>query len=140
MRKKEQVFCLSSRSKMWRIPLCMAAFSLLPGAYCYADASSVSETETTLSVDAVQQQRTVKGTVIDATGEPVIGANVKEAGSTNGTITDINGEFTLNVGPKATLEISFIGYITQKVTVGDSNSVKVTLKEDMTTLKKKYRQ
>ena len=134
MRKKEQVFCLSSRSKMWRIPLCMAAFSLLPGAYCYADASSVSETETTLSVDAVQQQRTVKGTVIDATGEPVIGANVKEAGSTNGTITDINGEFTLNVGPKATLEISFIGYITQKVTVGDSNSVKVTLKEDMTTL------
>ena len=134
MRKKEQVFCLSSRSKMWRIPLCMAAFSLLPGAYCYADASSVSEAETTLSVDAIQQQRTVKGTVIDATGEPVIGANVKEAGSTNGTITDINGEFTLNVGPKATLEISFIGYITQKVTVGDSNSVKVTLKEDMTTL------
>ena len=65
-------------------------------------------------MNSVQQQRTVKGIVIDANGEAVIGANVKEPGSTTGTITDMNGEFSLSVGPKATLEISFIGYTTQK--------------------------
>ena len=81
-------------------------------------------------MNSVQQQRTVKGIVIDANGEAVIGANVKEPGSTTGTITDMNGEFSLSVGPKATLEISFIGYTTQKVNVGASNTVKVILKED----------
>lgn len=129
MRKKEQMFWLASRSRMWRIPLCMAAFSLLPSAYSFASAENPA-TETVLAVNSVQQQRTVKGIVIDANGEAVIGANVKEPGSTTGTITDINGEFSLSVGPKATLEISFIGYTTQKVNVGASNTVKVILKED----------
>ncbi len=129
MRKKEQMFWLASRSRMWRIPLCMAAFSLLPSAYSFASAEN-PVTETVLAVNSVQQQRTVKGIVIDANGEAVIGANVKEPGSTTGTITDMNGEFSLSVGPKATLEISFIGYTTQKVNVGASNTVKVILKED----------
>ena len=129
MRKKEQMFWLASRSRMWRIPLCMAAFSLLPSAYSFASAENPA-TETVLAVNSVQQQRTVKGIVIDANGEAVIGANVKEPGSTTGTITDMNGEFSLSVGPKATLEISFIGYTTQKVNVGASNTVKVILKED----------
>lgn len=129
MRKKEQMFWLASRSRMWRIPLCMAAFSLLPSAYSFASAENPA-TETVLAVNSVQQQRTVKGIVIDANGEAVIGANVKEPGSTTGTITDMNGEFSLSVGPKATLEISFIGYTTQKVNVGASNTVKVILQED----------
>ena len=107
----------------------MAAFSLLPSAYSFASAENPA-TETVLAVNSVQQQRTVKGIVIDANGEAVIGANVKEPGSTTGTITDMNGEFSLSVGPKATLEISFIGYTTQKVNVGASNTVKVILKED----------
>lgn len=129
MRKKEQMFWLASRSRMWRIPLCMAAFSLLPNAYSFASAENPAA-ETVWAVNSVQQQRTVKGIVIDANGEAVIGANVKEPGSTTGTITDINGEFSLSVGPKATLEVSFIGYTTQKVNVGASNTVKVILKED----------
>ncbi|MCS2420863.1 TonB-dependent receptor [Bacteroides fragilis] len=129
MRKKEQMFWLASRSRMWRIPLCMVAFSLLPSAYSFASAENPAA-ETVWAVNSVQQQRTVKGIVIDANGEAVIGANVKEPGSTTGTITDINGEFSLSVGPKATLEVSFIGYTTQKVNVGASNTVKVILKED----------
>mgnify|MGYP000024279330 FL=1 len=103
---------------------CLFAF-----AYSFASAENPA-TETVLAVNSVQQQRTVKGIVIDANGEAVIGANVKEPGSTTGTITDMNGEFSLSVGPKATLEISFIGYTTQKVNVGASNTVKVILKED----------
>lgn len=49
-------------------------------------------------IQSIMQQKTIKGTVVDETGEPIIGANVVEKGTTNGVITDFNGEFTLNVG------------------------------------------
>lgn len=97
MKSEEQVFWFLSHNKMWCIPLCLAAFSLLPGSYTHA-ASIIDEN--TLVVNSTQQQRIVKGTVIDANGEPLIGVNVKEAGGSTGTITDINGEFSLNVAPK----------------------------------------
>ncbi len=62
---------------------------------------------------AQQDKKTAKGNVIDSTGEPVIGASVVEQGTTNGTVTDINGNFTLNLStPNAKIEISFIGYKT----------------------------
>lgn len=48
-------------------------------------------------IQSIMQQKTIKGTVVDETGEPIIGANVVEKGTTNGVITDFNGEFTLNV-------------------------------------------
>lgn len=116
-------------SRMWRIPLCMAAFSLLPNTYGYAFGNN-SGSETVLTVNEVLQQRTVKGLVVDVNGEPIIGANVKATGSTTGTITDIDGAFTLSVPQGATIEISFIGYKTQTVKVGASGVVNVTLKED----------
>lgn len=109
---------------MWCIPLCLTAFSLLPSSYIHA--TSIID-ENTLIVNSTQQQRIVKGTVIDANGEPLIGVNVKEVGGTTGTITDINGEFSLNVAPKTRLEISFIGYQTQNVAVGESRQITVTL-------------
>lgn len=127
MKSKEQVFWFLSHNKMWCIPLCLAAFSLLPGSYTHA-ASIIDEN--TLIVNSTQQQRIVKGTVIDANGEPLIGVNVKEVGGSTGTITDINGEFSLNVAPKTKLEISFIGYQTQNVTVGEARQITVTLQED----------
>lgn len=66
---------------------------------------------------AQQDKKTAKGNVIDSTGEPVIGASVVEQGTTNGTVTDINGNFTLNLStPNAKIEISFIGYKTQVLT------------------------
>jgi iron complex outermembrane receptor protein len=68
-----------------------------------------------LALSATAQQVTVKGHVKDATGEPVIGANVLEKGTSTGTITDIDGNFTLAVQQGATLAISFVGYITQEV-------------------------
>lgn len=72
----------------------------------------------------------MKGVVVDALG-PVIGASVIEKGSTsNGTITDIDGNFSLKVSAKSTLVISFIGYKTQEVPVNGKTSIKVTLSED----------
>ena len=83
-----------------------------------------------LSVGAYAQNITVKGHVKDATGLEVIGANVVEKGNTtNGTITDLDGNFTLTVPKGTTLTVSFIGYKTQDVVV-DSPTIMVTLQDD----------
>lgn len=82
--------------------------------------------------DSVQQSGKTKqiiGTVVDASGIPVIGANVMVKGTTNGTITDMDGKFVLEVPEGAVLEVSYIGYLSQSVKVTD-NKVSVTLKED----------
>ncbi len=82
----------------------------------------------TESVAAVQQQtRQASGHVADSQG-PLIGATVMEKGTTNGTVTDFDGNFTLNVKPGATLVISYVGYETQEVK--ESSHVSVILKED----------
>lgn len=76
-----------------------------------------------------QQMVKVTGTVSDALGA-VVGASVLEQGTTNGVVTDINGNFTLTVSRGAKLEISFVGYKSQIVTVKDSNPLQITLEED----------
>ena len=71
------------------------------------------------------------GTIVDGYGEPVIGANVVEKGTTNGTVTDIDGKFSLEVAPDAVLTISFIGYIPKEITLKGEKELKVVLVEDM---------
>lgn len=72
----------------------------------------------------------VTGTIIDASGTPIIGANVMVKGTTIGTITDMNGKFSIEASIGDNLEISYIGYITQSIRVGDQKELSVTLKED----------
>ena len=76
------------------------------------------------------QIRTVTGTVTDADHEPMVGVSVLVKGSTNGTMTDVDGKFTLNVSPKSTITVSYIGYVTQNVAVGDKTHLDIVLKED----------
>ena len=87
-----------------------------------------------VAIWANAQNQVVKGTVKDVLGGAVIGANVTEVGTTNGTITDINGDFSLNVSPKGKLRISFIGYQVQTVDVAGRKSLEIVLKEDTETL------
>ena len=75
-------------------------------------------------------QSAVKGTVNDDSGEPIIGASVVEKGTTNGTVTDFDGNFSLNVKSGATLVVSYIGYTTQEIAVNGQSTINVTLKED----------
>lgn len=82
-----------------------------------------------LSISMVAQKVPVSGTVSDQTG-PVIGASVIEKGTTNGTMTDNDGRFTLTVSKGAVIEISSIGYKTQEITVGTQTNFTVTLSED----------
>ena len=76
------------------------------------------------------QQITVQGVVKDQTGETVIGASVMEKGTTNGTITGIDGDFSLNMSPNGTLVVSFVGYKTQEVQVKGQKQFQVVLSED----------
>ena len=76
------------------------------------------------------QQITVQGVVKDQTGETVIGASVMEKGTTNGTITGIDGDFSLNMSPNGTLVVSFVGYTTQEVQVKGQKQLQVVLSED----------
>ena len=81
-------------------------------------------------VQNVQQAtKKITGTVVDAQG-PVIGASVMEKGTTNGTVTDFDGNFTLNVNPGATIVLSYIGYETQEIKVGNQSNFNITLNED----------
>lgn len=70
------------------------------------------------------------GTVVDTAGDPVIGASVLEKGTTNGLITDFDGNFTLTVNPQATIVISYIGYKTQEISLNGRTQLKVTMEED----------
>ena len=72
-------------------------------------------------------QRTISGTVADSDGEPLIGANVLEKGTLNGTITDIDGSYSLEVADGATLLFSFTGFVVQEITIGSSNVADVAL-------------
>ncbi|WP_373846042.1 carboxypeptidase-like regulatory domain-containing protein, partial [Bacteroides heparinolyticus] len=74
------------------------------------------------------QTITVRGLIVDAAGEPVIGASVVEKGTSNGIVTDLDGKFTLNVKPGATLKVSFVGYQPQEVKA--TSTMKIVLKED----------
>lgn len=81
---------------------------------------------------AQQKQQTVKGVVVDTSGEPIIGASITVVGANGGTITDLEGRFSLQVPEKSKLTVTFIGYITQTVT--NLNSTRIVLKEDLMNL------
>ena len=81
--------------------------------------------------NAVKQERKVSGTVKDANGEPIIGANVTVKGDSSiGTITDIDGRFTLDVPAGAVLQVSFIGFASRDIEVGNQRELAIALKED----------
>lgn len=101
--------------------LCAATFSPIYTVYAAGGTDVVLEVQ--------QNGRTVKGTVVDKAGEPVIGANVIVKGTTNGVITNLDGHFTI-VNAKGTLVISFIGYRTQEIAIREQTNIRVILQED----------
>ena len=77
-----------------------------------------------------QQQKRITGKVVDKNGEPIIGANVVVKGTTNGAVTDMDGNFSLSVTDGAVLEISYIGYLNQEIKVGNQKKLSISLSED----------
>lgn len=97
------------------------------GSYIVLSSHKIKETSASL-VD--RQKKTITGVVTDEMGEPIIGANVIEKGTTNGIITDIDGKFTLEVAPGAVVQVSYIGYNTQEVKIGNQSALAIRLVED----------
>ena len=98
----------------------------------YAVPGQAVEAEKVHSVLSINQDgRTVSGNVVDETGLPVIGVNVKVKGTTNGAITDLDGNFTLKGVPQdAVLVVSYVGYKEQEIKVGAQSQLSITLQED----------
>lgn len=110
--------------------LLMGACTALGLAY----SPNVHAVSPSLMAQAVQQAKKVSGHIVDAEG-PVIGASVVEKGNPkNGAVTDLDGNFTLNVKPGATLVVSYVGYKTQEIPVGNQSDFAITLKTDDKTL------
>ncbi|MDR2968067.1 MAG: TonB-dependent receptor [Tannerellaceae bacterium] len=83
---------------------------------------------------AQQVKHQLKGVVLDEQGVPVIGANIMEKGTTNGVTTDVNGEFNISLGESALLQVSYIGYTTREISVGNRSEIRITLSEDSQSL------
>lgn len=127
--EKQKLICFNG--KYLKVPVLIGFFILFSGLFnSVYSKDGIGNPEATVSQ---QQKITLKGTVVDNLGEPVIGANVVEKGTTNGTITDLNGTFSLSVSANASIEVSYIGYITQVIQV-KSDVMNVILKEDSQTL------
>ena len=94
---------------------------------------STKEIDSRVTSSSSQQssRHTVKGKVVDANGEPIIGATVRIEGSSKGTITDKNGNATVNEPPGTVIEISFVGYQTQKVQLRNNHNITVTMQENI---------
>ena len=110
-----------------------AAFAL---SLALAPTGVYAGTNTSTAVQAVQQNgnHKVTGRVVDSTGEPLIGATILVEGTTNGTVTDIDGNYTLNTTANAKLVFSYIGYAAQTIPVGGKGTINVTLKEEANTM------
>lgn len=91
--------------------------------------ASQPEKETAIAITQ-QQKKTITGTVVNVEGEPIVGANIIETGTTNGTVTDVDGKFSLNVENNATIHVSYIGYLAQVISTTGKISFNVTLIED----------
>ena len=82
------------------------------------------------SIVAVAQKKSITGIITDTAGEAVIGASIVEVGTTNGTVSDVDGNFTLSVSENASIQVSFIGFSSQTLSVKGKTNFKIVLKED----------
>lgn len=130
MYQQEKEKCTFS-AKLSRLVIGGAILLAVSPAYAFANGSSVHRTTATTSLIAQQNGRTITGTITDDKAESIIGANVMVKGTTNGSITDIDGRFTLNNVPEgAVLVISYIGYKEQTIKVGSQKDFTIKLQED----------
>lgn len=108
-----------------RLTTITALFSIALSQNCVL---GVNATEAPHALSVSQQVSKIKGNVVDSNGEPIIGATIMEKGTTNGTVTDLDGNFVLNVAPGAIIQISYIGFATQELKASDN--LRIKLKED----------
>lgn len=101
----------------------------------YKSTKLISRDKSELVTDEVaQQKKAITGKITDKNGETVIGANIIEIGTTNGTVTDVDGHFSLSVEENANIRVSYIGYLSQTINTSGKTSFDIILQEDTKTL------
>ena len=126
--------CVWKRGGYFFIATLLGAGPFSSHVYAGTDHDQFNSVVTELNNDVSQQKsKRITGTVIDDTGLPVIGANVVQKGTTNGIITDVDGHFSLEIPEDATLEISYIGYLSKEIQVNNQRNIQVNLVEDTQT-------
>ena len=131
MSREENVIKLLAKLKSLKkrifISYCLIGLFFFLGENCYASKRPVfRETVRKASAD----NSTVRGRVVDVSGEPLIGATIREKGGTRGTVTDIEGNFILSVPDSAVLQVSFVGYESIEVSVGGRKTLEIQLREN----------
>ena len=128
------IYCLRSFFTTFKVFSICFLFNLMSPSLIFADTNNESsgyQPENMEQNTMVSQKRLVTGVVLDSQGEPVVGANVFEKGEkTNGTITDIDGKFSLNVSDNATLVVSFVGFKNQEIAVKGKDKINIRLADD----------
>lgn len=128
------IYCLRSFFTTFKVFSICFLFNLMFPSLIFADTNNESsgyQPENMGQNTMVSQKRLVTGVVLDLDGEPVVGANVFEKGEkTNGTITDIDGKFSLNVSDNATLVVSFVGFKNQEIAVKGKDKIDIRLAND----------
>ncbi len=118
------------KNKLFKVTRLFCMAGILSGIPAIIPAYGVNETNVFLQ----ENKLTVSGTITDESGLSVIGTNIMEKGTKNGVISDLDGKFSLQVSPNAELQISYIGYITQTITVTENKVLNIVLKEDSRSL------
>ena len=109
--------------------------TLLPSiGLSYVQEGSYIVVSSSLKDDVKQQKVTIKGIVTDTKGEPIIGANIVEKGTTNGTITDIDGKYSIEATLSSILQITYIGYNSLDIPINNRKAINIQLKEDTQTI------
>lgn len=121
---------LGIRPRIGLILRVLFGVSTLSVLLCYADIVHAEKKPHPSEMQDVKQQKEITGKVTDVEGEPLVGVNVSVRGTTIGTITDIEGFFSLQVTKGAVLVISYIGYLKEILEVGDPATYSITLQED----------
>ncbi|MGL5272741.1 MAG: SusC/RagA family TonB-linked outer membrane protein [Phocaeicola sp.] len=130
--KRKLAYTLAVNRRIWIASL--LGFAVTAAHAENSPHNSTTNNNETTSLYEVMQQTTINGVVVDSKGEPIIGATILEKGTTNGTITDFDGNFTLSVEKGAKLLVSYIGYVSKEIVVTEAGNVKVTLEEDSESL------
>lgn len=128
---KKRFFCLPFQKRSPVINLVFLSLLLLISQLSVANANRETYGQVVATKELDQQQKkAITGTVVDAVGVPIIGANIIEVGTTNGTVSDIDGKFSLNVDNNGIIHISCIGYLEQEINTAGRSSFSITLLED----------
>lgn len=126
MRHKEYIAYRMSLKRRIFVSFCFIILSFFPAKSCYAALCPVLG-ESTVEID---DDLTVRGRVVDANDEPLVGATIRIKGGNKGTVTDIEGNFMLSVPDSAVLQVSFIGYESKEISVGGRKTLYIRLQEN----------